>query len=1132
MSSYDEIVKSGDDSFLFGSIGDPYKEIMAAPEEEEEESSFWKAWNVTEKGNQYWLQKERREPLGAFARKLSTVPYVGPELTGIYGAAKGIGTALTNMIPGVRHFATEEHRRAFQELDTEEQRIAILLDTSEILLGGALTLAGPYLGKAAKKVGSAIKGPFRPKLPTDPEVIAAYKAPFSYEDSIRGVLKKRKLDEDEISAISDVLQGAKNERLKDPFFTKAEVGKAPSDVYKSVIEIDPVAGRKAGRVEFRLRKDIIESLDETILRAEHNKKHILESMRKMHKDGLIRSGEKPNLDWAEAAFQRQAQRFFGDDSIKVKLGEAPDELIAQFLADSAFPKTVTQIMSPGGLLWPSWFSPQRFVFGSGQSLYGTLDKVYKPFKTAKEALGHGVYDAKLKFSAVLKSEGLVDDIKITRDFRIKATPNEHFTKEVAEKGTKILHKLDELAESMLRTDDPAKLAELRAKHTAYLKQTVGDNPTPVGRFVRAHRRYMDWLYGDRMTWKVKDIFQEAGIGLTPTGKRALDKVMRDEALPIINKYFLSDNLYSYAENQQAIKQVLDIFKSKLHGYADYHPWFSARGKALNEGLSKLDEALTLAKPGSKKGYLGYLETYSPRIMKERIDSINNMVNSALSPLGVGKNFKPGYVKPRKKAIPGDLADFEEMFAARTNAHYKEKLLYPAIKQIVENTKTLPRSWRGTIAHYLGRGIGQSTWVDQFFADAINKTWGRLPGTAERTSDDIVRYGQILANMAYAAGLGFRPFSAIRNMLQPLINVPADLGGLRSWEHLARGYTDVFRPKVMKELRAAKIFTESIPDIAAQTRALPFAKKSIRVGKRKYIPYGLRDITQSSLWLFKRADYFNRAVTGAAALRKWNSAKELIHKGDDLKSFTRKAGLHGRNPWVRDEILNDLRLAKQEPSLILRESRLKEARNKFLRDVVGDTQYLYGNIESPIAIGYGGTGRTFGLFQSWWMNYGAQLTKWLRTGDASLKSSRVFNFLTSTAIAGEILARYWGTERAASTVAFGPFPLTQVPVPPSVHLIESALKTTAQAGRFLAMMPSKSGQKRAKALLEKPLPTIGRFIGDEISVFLPGGLLLRKTIRELQERRDPELFRILFEMLPERKARKQLTPLRFLQETLD
>lgn len=1161
----------------------PFEEMSR---EQEQQSSFSKAWNVTEEGTHYWLRSQATKPYGGAGRWLSTVP-LGPEILGLYGLGKGLAVGLGEWVPIGRKLMTEEHRAAFMRLSPKEKAYSLLFDGAEVAL--AFTVA-PALRLASKvkplaKIGSALSYDFtKPvtkfvkgkllsrKLSAAPEEIAQKLNPFDYDATATTHLKAQGLDAVESRAVADVLQGGSNERLKEVFLDKQ--GKT-TDRFKSYIEFNADPSRKSF-VEFNLKDDVKEALSPNRLHAEHHRGAILNEIR-----NLKLAGAKDfNEHTAEAFFRHQAHKFVGEDALNMTLGEAPDELIASFLVDAVkHPKDLTRLTAPGGARWPEWFSPHRFTLGLGEQLYKTKTMVYDKATRGRELANMGAHKATLKWNEILKAEGLLSKVEIKRSIRTgghyaKVTPSPEYTPEIQKKGMKLIQKLDNIAEKMSTVTDPEELNILRMKHTAYLQQTMGPDASPVGKFVRSWRRMSDWLYGKRFEFAIPKMFEEAGfktrlpngrikftpIGFNAVGKRAVTQILSEEAGPIINKHFLSNDIYSFAENQDAARRVLNVFRDKLKNAQDYHPWFDSRGGELNRGLSQLDKALELAPTHSSRGYMSYLESYMPRVARSRAQEVGNSMIELLHS-NRNKEFRPSYTHARNVGSEDILErTFGEMFASRVQAHYNEQHFYPALKEVIDYSQHLPRSWRGTIAHYLGRAMGQPTWIDEKFASLLEKTWGKLPFTpTQYDAGTAMRLGQVLTNMSYAAGIAYRPFSVMRNLLQVLLNVPADLGGLRAWEHMVGGYYDLakgagkfgvrksaellgmkrlseskfLKPNaIMEELRGAKVITEFAPDITIKAPISPWGEHTIKIGKTKYLNYGLQDILNAGMWMFQKADEANRLIAGAAALRKWHSAEHLLDKPDDLASFTRKAGLHGRNPHVRDEILSDIRKAKLNPVVAERGATIKEARNKFIRDVVADTQYLYGKMESPIAVGYGGVGLVAGQYQSWWMNYGAMLAKWTRTGDASLKASRLFNWMFASALGAEFIARYWGNERAAQTVGFGPFPTEDLPVPPSWHVIGSAIGLAAEAGAYLVGTPSKESIKRAKALIDSPLPTIGKFTTDEITANMPAGVLGRKILQHYQTERDPNIFKAIMEMESEKKLRKSTTPFKFVKGLID
>jgi len=1126
------------------------------PEEipEPDQSAFSKAWNAREKGFSYYLEKEAKTPFGSFAKKLATYP-LGPELLGTYGALKTIPMTVGAYLPYTGRFLSEGQRKAFGELDGGEKLLALALDTADaalMLFGGQAVEAvgklkpvvkfaklkpvakvGKVLTSPIKEIPSVLFGKRLPKLPTGESVIEPYKVVFGYDEAIEGALKGTGLDAVERRAVNDVLQGGEPSRLKDVFFEKVVVSgernTAPSDAFRSMIENVPAQKGKPFGVEYALRQEVRDRFSENSLRAAFNRKHILSQLKKHQ----FSTTEFPNEKWAEAVFRSQAKRFYGEAAEKMSLGDVTDDIVAGLIEDAVtHPKVVRQIKQPAGGLWFPWFSNKRTIFGGGETSFKTYSKVYEVAEKGNQNTALGNVDAVLRWCGILKEEGLLKDFKLTKWGRIKKTPEAHYTPEVVEAAKKRITMLDDLAEKSATADTVEAKEQLKRMHDGLMREVMSNTPTPVGSFIRSHRRMMDWAYGDRFYWEIPRVFKRSGLEMTAQGRRELDTILEKQAKPIIDQFLHSTEIPSHAEALSASKQVLELFRSRISTLEKDHPWFVTKGDDLVAGLEKLSQDLTMAKVGSNKGYMSYLESYTPRVANARARVTNNRMQSSLSTGKEGEPMRPYYAHARKRGVHEDAPPltYEEIIRSRIGSHMKEKYLYPAVEEIATYSKDLPRAWRGTIDHYLTRLMGQPSPYDRYAADMLNRTWGRVFDGPDFSPSDITRYGQHLVNIMYLAGLAFRPFSAGRNLLQPLLNVPADLGGLRAWEHLAKAHFDLTRASVRKTLFEAKIMGDYAPDVLESPKFLPFREGKINFKfpfRENYHTLDTQALFNLGMWLFKSSDRGNRMITGAAALNKWNSGQKLIEKEDDLRSFVRKVGLNGRNPWIRDKIVGEVKAAKLINDLPLREAKIKEARNMYLRDVVGDTQFLYGAVDSPTAVGYGGVGRTFSIFQSYWMNYGNLMTKWMRTGDAPTKAGRLFNFMLSTALGGEIIARNWGSQRAVSSVGFGPFPTEDLPIPPAMHAVGTAYNNTMKAGRFLSGMPSKRELTQAKALIEDPIPTLAEQALREISVFTPGGVQIRNIVKEFKKS-DPNILRAILELKTEEELKNDITPFKFLQ----
>ena len=100
--------------------------------------SFSKAWQRIERGRNI----DQTIPFTGFEKTMAKK--LPPWMMGVYGAGKGVVTELSPF-PSLM---SEGQRQAFKELNQEEQGIAILLNTAEIVAGVGL---GKLIGKGIKK---------------------------------------------------------------------------------------------------------------------------------------------------------------------------------------------------------------------------------------------------------------------------------------------------------------------------------------------------------------------------------------------------------------------------------------------------------------------------------------------------------------------------------------------------------------------------------------------------------------------------------------------------------------------------------------------------------------------------------------------------------------------------------------------------------------------------------------------------------------------------------------------------------------------------------------------------------------------------------------------------------------------
>jgi len=168
--------------------------------------------------------------------------------------------------------------------------------------------------------------------------------------------------------------------------------------------------------------------------------------------------------------------------------------------------------------------------------------------------------------------------------------------------------------------------------------------------------------------------------------------------------------------------------------------------------------------------------------------------------------------------------------------------------------------------------------------------------------------------------------------------------------------------------------------------------------------------------------------------------------------------------------------------------LGHAKDKFVADVIADTQFLYNTAETPVISGrWGVISKTGVIFQSWWMNYANLFGKWfLRTGDTGQKANRLFTWMTSSAIAGELMVHIAGFKQsqAVKSTFGGPFPteINEYMIPPTWTPAYHALGVVGN----LAKLDPESAKRRLNALAKSTV------------IFAPGGLQLSKSVRGIKE----------------------------------
>ena len=798
--------------------------------------------------------------------------------------------------------------------------------------------------------------------------------------------------------------------------------------------------------------------------------------------GLKKKPASPTI--VNAIFEAQAKRLYPDMPGKLALGTMGNGELSNIMLDMLSSKsTAKAVLGAGqGRIMPLIFMPARVAFGTGQAVFKTHSKVYLPIHYLFGQTHKYHYNNILKWSKMGEKAGLWKlNIKPT-GFKIK---NPIYKEADQALAYDVIKEMDNLSEAIRRS------ASKEARDGLIQRLKISESRlapgSPAFKLVHTWRTYSDELYGDFAKEQIRRVFRNAG--LSPTGMDTLETTLMARIEPRIQDLFYGGSGINPTDKILGMNDVLTEARNWLKG--DVSAYFGgasrfklpkatsklSKGRQQEVVLSELVRQLT---PKSQKGtFIGYAENYAARLAEKGDVLANTWSSSLLS--GIADQ---GFTKRRALTISSPkTVDFNTMIEARTFSQAKELFLNDGLDDVVNFARQLPPAWAEYTEQFISRALNRPSLMARKTADFLQKTIGGIERMVGREGEwdahRVLRLGQNVNNFTYMGALGFKPFSVLRNLFQPLLLVPADLGGLKDFGTLFSGMKRALNPKTRATLREMKIITDYAPEITMRPHALPFGRKTLGVDQQTI--EAVRDYT---MWAFRGSDRWNRYVTGAAALTKWEKAISKIGGEEFLRrsSSTTRQGLIGRfEKFVNLESRNSWSAAEIKDQLI--RGNYTEAKGLFVRDVVADTQYLYGALDAPSITGRSAIGRTGFIFQSWWLNYASTIEKWLRTGSSGVaKADRIFTAMSSAAIGYTLMEPMWGSKRALRSIGLGPFPkaLNEFAIPPAWTPIYQLMATA------LNITNPEVSSKHAKRLLQS------------LPIFIPGGLQAAASIRGIRE----------------------------------
>jgi len=953
-------------------------------------------------------------------------------------------------IPFAKYVVPEEAMK-LSEMDASERNSALAWEAVGLGLMTMGPLISKYGGKAVNGLQNYLKK--RSLLKLEPVEDALHKLGqkggvwkgYDYRTEAANRLRNMGFATDEASAIADTIAtgSADDVGLRALAWEKGD--KLSKAWKKNIGQIGEKIENPDGATLLRRQLTLSDSIQQT------TKPENVHSYwaRKLYKENLKRSKVSPNVHHLDNMIHEYVGRVYGTEmASKLDLGYISESEMAN-LVSSLFTtrgKRTISMMHRLGMsdyLLP-WMMPERFVYGAGEAVYHTKSKVFDKLLAAQRAANGYRVDLGNTFMTMLQQRGFGKIVKkSTGSWTFK--PNKALYNDKTLDGAKeVLRKIDDIAEAG-RRGKVIDTTEARAQINQLLNKLKEDSPT-VFELVDLTHSFTDVLYKDMLQQYVPKIVNR--LPLNQQGRAYISQMTKLWGTR-------AEQLFSTASSANATEKI--SFTKKL--LADFRK--AIKKPEFYDNLTKSQQALVdntlsgLTYGGkSHLAMPAYLEGYMPRVPM-RGEQFAGYAKSAL----VGK---ASYTYRRKQQGAGQLVEtFQEMIGARIGAQAKQMHFYHEAGDVIDYARTLPDAWRAHTDFTISRMIGQPSNWDHKVATVLSK----IPGTGSWDEYRAMKAAKTITGMQYAGLLGLRPFAVFRNLTQPLLMTPPEMGGgVRDVASLVRGLGRVADPKHRKYIQEIGAITDFLPD--QQVRPL---LPKLGIGAQ------WNNIRDAFLYFYRNSDKFNRYWSGAAAIEKWNWATGQTGEIKHLGSFMKKLGLRHRSKAMQTEIRNLLELG-----------RIDEAKKLFVRDVIENTQYIYNTANSPSLMGSGGAQRLVSSFNSWWMNYGAAVSRWATTGQASDRIKRIGMGMLTAAATEQLLESWAGRRTAIRSVGIGPFPLGDASMPPALapiwHMLGAA-KQTAQGYMFDDQASRQAGLDHFyKAMKQTAVITV------------PGGLMMQQAAR--------------------------------------
>lgn len=854
-----------------------------------------------------------------------------------------------------------------------------------------------------------------------------------------------------------------------------------------IVQTGKTTGLQTGRMRIELKPEVMEKLTPKAIRRQT----ILEEYASEVYKAVGVQGKERGKDMLlegrslyERAFPIVMEKVYGvEKAVGKSLGEASDLELATLrnaMQGHEGPALIKSINNAGPLAY----------FRRVSSVSGRLEHIYQTKSLGTDIVAAGMENAgmhrlqKLQLlDGMLTQAGFLKQVKRTVGKGMKFVATERLTPAVKKRTMEVFQTMAKLEREIKIENVAAVRKELGFK----LKQRMQEllpmktaEDLAVRDMVDLLTRFSDNMYAEQAYSRLWRILERREVNAL--GQARIEKLM-NELGPELKHAFSTEGRLSFLEKQKTLDGILKRVRDTVEKEGVH--WYTLPPGKYGANDARFWQRLyTSLKPGDKGGF----PTYQMNPFHNYGGSWKSHVMNTLTRGGSKKDAATFYAK-MERVGNRNSGDLEKEIIKRISQHSQQEHLYPAMLKAAKTLGNTPPNVVNYFEHYYARALHMPSRTDAWVAGVVERSVGAAMRAAGNTQlakkfpgmnwqgtysgYDVTNASRYISDLTYMAFLGFKPFSVMRNYIQPLMMVPTDLGGIKDIGTLGRAFKQVITNKEMRaELRSMGVIPEEFSgEFAAQS--FKVLRETPHLGKMPLPSWdGLRD---AALWMFGESHKHNCYWSGAAALVKWNDA--LTQVGTKrLGLFLKKSGAAGRDRATRAEIETLLRMGRDQ-----------EAKTAFVRSVVTDTQFVYGSAETPLVTqSAGAVGKQLFIFQTWWMNYGDTLAKWFANGTASERTVRAANLAMSHALAYTAMRSIWDEGISKATVGFGPFESINYlrDGPPIMQPVMQAMRTMMAIGGLAETNRPYTDEVRRQMSA----------MAWQTLTFMPGGLQLKQSVQ--------------------------------------